>query len=317
MVAAEHVARVRVDRKETIAEGVVNLVLREASGAALPAWAPGAHIDLVIDSVPTRQYSLCGDPADLSQYRLGILREAAGGGGSRYVHDVLKEGDEVEIQGPRNHFRFVPAPRYVFVAGGIGITPILPMIAAADAAGADWQLVYGGRRRSSMAYLDELAGYGQRVSIRPQDETGLLELDEILAAPEEDRPVYACGPEPLLAAIETHMASWPHGMLHLERFAAKPLSEPERSGAFEIMLAQSGRTLVVPPGRSILSIVEEAGVPVISSCAHGTCGTCETRVLEGIPDHRDSVLSPEERAVNDSMMICISRAVSERLVLDL
>lgn len=309
--------RARVDRKEAVAEDVVCLVLRDVTGAALPAWAPGAHIDLVIEGVPTRQYSLCGDPADLSTFRLGILREVAGGGGSAYVHDTLREGDIVGIQGPRNHFRFVPAPRYTFIAGGIGITPILPMIAAANDARATWRLVYGGRQRSSMAFLDEVARYGDHVSIRPQDEFGLLDLDEILGAPADDMLVYSCGPEPLLVAVEARMEAWPRGALHLERFAPKQLSEPERAGAFEIVLAQSGRRLVVPPGRSILSVVEEAGVPVTSSCAHGTCGTCETAVLEGIPDHRDSVLNPDERAANDCMMICISRAVSDRLVLNL
>lgn len=314
---AEQLARVRVERKETAAAGVVSLVLREADGHPLPHWHPGAHVDLVIDGVPTRQYSLCGDPDDVATYRIGILREANGGGGSRYVHDTLAEGDVVAIQGPRNHFRFVPAPRYIFIAGGIGITPILPMIAAAEAGGAEWRLVYGGRQRASMAYLDEVERYGDRVSIRPQDETGLLDLDAILGSPRDDTLVYACGPEPLLAAVETRLQAWPHGALHLERFAPKPVSEPERAESFEVVLARSGRTLVVPPGRSILSIVEEAGVGVMSSCAQGTCGTCETRVLEGIPDHRDSVLMPEEQAVNDCMMICISRAKSPRLVLNL
>jgi ferredoxin len=168
-----------------------------------------------------------------------------------------------------------------------------------------------------MAFLDELARYGERVSILPQDETGLLDLDAILGAPEDDTLVYACGPEPLLAAVEARMGAWPHGALHLERFAPKPLSAPERAESFEVVLARSGRTLVVPPGRSVLAVVEEAGVGVLSSCASGTCGTCETRVLEGIPDHRDAVLSPAEQAVNDCMMICVSRARSTRLVLDL
>ena len=314
---AEAEARVRVEAKETVAEGVVSVVLREAGGAALPDWHPGAHVDLVIDGVPTRQYSLCSDPADPSAYRIGVLREEAGGGGSRYVHDTLAAGDVVAIRGPRNHFRFVPAPRYLLIAGGIGITPILPMIAAAEAAGADWRVIYGGRTRASMAFLPELERYGDRVSIRPHDETGLLDLDTLLGSPEDDTLVYTCGPEPLLAAVEARMAAWPHGALHLERFAPKPLAEPERAGAFEIVLNRSGRTLTVPPERSILSIVEEAGVPVLSSCAHGTCGTCETPVIDGLPEHRDAVLTPDERAVNDCMMICVSRALSDRLVLDL
>ncbi len=236
---------------------------------------------------------------------------------SLFIHDALAEGAEIAIAGPRNHFRFVPAPRYLFIAGGIGITPILPMIAAAEAAGADWRLVYGGRTRSSMAFLDELAAYGDRVSLRPQDESGLLDLDALLGSPEDETLVYTCGPEPLLAAVEARMEAWPHGSLHLERFAPKPLAEPERAGSFEVVLAKSGRTLVVPSDRSILSIVEEAGVPVLSSCAHGTCGTCDTPVLEGVPEHRDAVLTDDEKAVNDCMMICVSRSLSDRLVLNL
>lgn len=314
---AEQLAEAVVERKALVAEGVATLLLRGADGAELPHWHPGAHVDLVIDGVPTRQYSLCGNPADTSTYRIAVLRDAEGGGGSRYVHDTLVEGDVVAIRGPRNHFRFVPARRYLFVAGGIGITPLLRMVSAAETAGADWRLAYAGRSRTSMAFLDELEDYGERVVLWPKAEGRRLDLDELLATPEDDTLVYACGPERLLAAVEQRMAAWPHGALHLERFAAKPLSEPERADGFEIVLARSGRTFVVPPDRSILSVVEAAGVGVISSCAHGTCGTCETAVLEGVPDHRDAVLTPDEQAVNDCMMICVSRAKSERLVLNL
>jgi ferredoxin-NADP reductase len=226
-------------------------------------------------------------------------------------------GDRVHVRGPRNNFPLVGSPRYLFVAGGIGITPLLPMIRAAEAAGADWRLVYGGRRRASMAFLDELAGYGDRVSVRPQDETGLLDLDALLGTPQPDTLVYCCGPEPLLAAVEQRCAGWPRGALHVERFAPRPQAEPARAVAFDVVLAQSGRTLTVPPDRSILSVLEQAGVGVLSSCAEGTCGTCETTVLEGVPEHRDSVLDEQERERNDCMMICVSRACSDRLVLDL
>jgi ferredoxin len=191
------------------------------------------------------------------------------------------------------------------------------MIRAAEAAGADWQLVYGGRRRASMAFLDELAQHGDRVSVRPQDETGLLDLDALLGTPQSDTLVYCCGPEPLLAAVEQRCAGWPRGALHVERFAPRPQAEPVRAEAFDVVLAQSGRTLTVPTDRSILSVLDEAGVGVLSSCAEGTCGTCETTVLDGVPDHRDSVLDDEDRKRNDCMMICVSRSCSERLVLDL
>ena len=317
LVTAEFEAEARVAAKREAADGVVTLALREVGDSPLPAWEPGAHVDLVLDGAPTRQYSLCGDPADSHEYRLGVLRDPDGRGSSRYVHDRLAVGDNVRLRGPRNNFPLVASPRYLFIAGGIGITPILPMIRAAEAAGADWELVYGGRRRASMAFLDELAQYGDRVSIRPQDETGLLDLDTLLGTPRPDTLVYCCGPEALLGAVEQSCAAWPPRSLHVERFAPKPQAEPVRKEAFEVVLRRSELTLSVPPDRSILSVVEEAGVGVLSSCAEGTCGTCETPVLEGVPDHRDSVLDDSERQAGDCMMICVSRSTTPRLVLDL
>jgi ferredoxin-NADP reductase len=291
--------------------------IEEADGHPLPRWEPGAHVDLILDEAAIRQYSLCGDPNDHHIWRLGILRDAGGSGGSLYVHDQLQVGDKVRVRGPRNNFQLVPSPRYLFIAGGIGITPILPMIAAAEAAGAEWELVYGGRQRGSMAFLDELAVHGDKVSIRPQEEAGLLDLDAFLGQPRPETKVYCCGPEPLLAAVEQRCSGWPRGSLHVERFVAKPLTAPVLSGAFEVHLEQSELTLTVPPNKSILSVIEEAGVGVLSSCAEGTCGTCETPVLEGIPDHRDSVLDEDDKQANDCMMICVSRACTARLVLDL
>jgi ferredoxin len=194
---------------------------------------------------------------------------------------------------------------------------MLPMIRTAEAAGADWRLIYGGRQRASMAFLDELSAYGERVSVRPQDEFGLLDLDTLLGHPQSDTKVYCCGPEPLLAAVERRCTTWPKRSLHVERFVAKPLSEPVLNEAFDVYLAQSDLTVTVPPEKSILTAVEEAGVGVLSSCAEGTCGTCETPVLEGIPDHRDSVLDEDAREAGDCMMICVSRACTARLILDL
>jgi len=310
-------AVVRVEGKDVVADGVVALTLHEVDGHPLPRWEPGAHVDLILDRAATRQYSLCGDVDDHHVWRLGILRDPNGSGGSLYVHDQLRAGDVVRIRGPRNNFPLVDSPRYLFIAGGIGITPMMPMIQAAEAAGAQWQLVYGGRQRASMAFLDELAGYGDKVTVWPQDEQGLLDLDGLLSRPRPDTKVYCCGPEPLLAAVEQRCAAWPKGSLHVERFVAKPLSEPVLHEAFEVYLAQSELTLTVPPDRSILSTVEEAGVGVLSSCAEGTCGTCETPVLEGVPDHRDSILDQDAREANDCMMICVSRACTPRLVLDI
>jgi ferredoxin-NADP reductase len=296
---------------------VVALTLRQIADSPLPPWAPGAHVDLILDGAPTRQYSLCGDPADHHVWRLGILRDENGGGGSRFVHDRLRAGDTVRVRGPRNNFALVSSPRYLFIAGGIGITPILPMIAAATEAGAEWQLLYGGRHRASMAFTGELARYGDRVTVVPQDEMGLLDLESWLGVASPTTLVYCCGPEPLLAAVEERCRAWPPRSLHVERFSARPLSAPVRAEAFDVELARSELRLTVPPDRSILDVVEEAGIGVLSSCAEGTCGTCETGVLSGLPDHRDSVLTDEERAAGDCLMICVSRSCTARLVLDL
>jgi ferredoxin-NADP reductase len=260
---------------------------------------------------------LCGNPADRSVWRIGVLREPESRGGSRHVHEELHEGAEVDVRGPRNHFPLVPAPRYLFIAGGIGITPILPLIAAADGAGARWELHYGGRSRRSMAFLESLEQISGHLTLHPQDEVGLIDLDALLGTPQPDTLVYCCGPEPLLVAVEQRCADWPAGALHLERFAPKDVGEPVLTGAFEVELALTGRTLTVPPEKSILSVVEEAGVQVLSSCQEGTCGTCETAVLAGEVDHRDSLLTPDEQAANDTMFICVSRAACPKLVLEL
>ncbi|MEU1276215.1 PDR/VanB family oxidoreductase [Streptomyces sp. NPDC005799] len=307
-----------LERKEAMAEGVVLLTLRDSNGRPLPEWEPGADIDLVLRAGLVRQYSLCGDPGDRSRLQIAVLREPESRGGSSYVHDVLTEGESVRIRGPRNHFPLVKAKSYLFIAGGIGITPILPMVAAVNATRADWRLVYGGRTRASMAFGEMLQRvYGDRVSLRPQDEYGLLDLASLLGKPQRKTAVYSCGPEPLLAAVEAGCEKWPSGSLHLERFAPKKDVTAGPATTFEVELAQSGRTLTISEDMSILEAVESAGVSVMTSCEEGICGTCETKVLSGQIDHRDSVLDDEERAAGDTMMICVSRARGNRLVLDL
>ncbi|MEV4142585.1 PDR/VanB family oxidoreductase [Amycolatopsis sp. NPDC049691] len=302
--------------KETIADGVVRLVFRHPAGDQLPPWAPGAHVDLLLRRDLVRQYSLCGDPGDRSVLEVAVLREHAGRGGSAFVHDALLPGDRVRIRAPRNNFPFVRAARYLFVAGGIGITPFLPMVAAADAAGADWRLLYGGRSRSSMAFAARLREqYGDRVVVWPRDEAGLPDVPGALGAAAAGTAVYCCGPEPLLAVAEEVCAGLPHLELHLERFSPKEIAGA--AAGFDVELARSGLTLTVPADRSILEAAEDAGVPVLSSCREGTCGTCETPVLDGIPDHRDSLLTGAERAANETMMICVSRSCGRKLVLDL
>jgi ferredoxin-NADP reductase len=307
----------RVVSKTRLAEGVVTLTLAHPRGDRLPDWAPGAHVDLVLPGGIVRQYSLCGDRWDSHSYRVGVLREPASRGGSAFVHDELAPGDTVAIGGPRNNFPLVPAERYLFVAGGIGFTPLLPMVHQADLLGADWRLLYGGRTRGSMAFLGELARYGDRVTVCPQDEYGLLDLDGPLGEPDWARKVYCCGPEPLLAAVERRCAGWPPGLLRTERFVPKDQGAPVRAEAFEVALARSGRSVTVQPGQSVLDAVARLGVPVLSSCRQGTCGTCETGVVDGVPDHRDSILDDAERAAGDCMFPCVSRARTDRLVLDL
>jgi ferredoxin-NADP reductase len=309
-----------VTARTLAADGVVCLTLRRPDGGPLPSWTPGAHIDVLLDSDDgdlIRQYSLCGHPAERGAWQIAVLREPGGRGGSAYIHDHLREGATVRVRGPRNNFPLRPAARHLFIAGGVGITPILPMVEAAEAAGADWRLLYGGRTRASMAFLDRLAPHGDRVLIRPQDEYGLLDLAAHLGEPEESTLVHACGPEPLLQAVQEQCAGWPPGTLGVERFAPTRTAEPGPTGAFELELARSGLTLTVPPDRSVLETVEAAGVTVDFSCREGTCGTCETDVLDGRPDHRDSLLTEDERAAGDTMLICVSRSCGPRLVLDL
>jgi ferredoxin-NADP reductase len=307
-----------VTARSDVAERVVALELRDPSGAALPPWSPGAHVDLLLGDGIERQYSLCGDDTDRTTWRIAVLRERDGRGGSERVHEVVESGALVRVRGPRNHFPLEPAHGYLFVAGGIGITPILAMIRHADREGMPWTLAYGGRTRSSMAFLDELVErHGDRVTVTTEEETGLLDLAALLPGHETGTLVYVCGPEPLLKAVEERCADWPEHTLHLERFSPKKIGEPVLHDAFEVELALSGRTVAVEPDTSILRAVEAAGIPVLFSCTEGTCGTCETAVLSGEVDHRDSILTKEEQAANDTMMICVSRAACPRLVLEL
>jgi ferredoxin-NADP reductase len=311
------VAALRVIGKTRVADDVMTLELAAPSGGRLRDWTPGSHIDLALPNGLTRQYSLCGDRWDPFTYRVGVLREPSGRGGSAFVHDELAVGDVVGVGGPRNNFPLVPSAQYLFVAGGIGITPLLPMIAQAHVLGADWHLLYGGRRRASMAFLDELAAYGDRVQVVPQDEQGLLDLTAFLGEPRSGARIYSCGPAPLLAAMEAACAGRPPHTLRTERFVADERGAPVRTAPFEVELARTGATVTVTPDLTVLEALGRAGVEVLSSCRRGVCGTCETTVLEGRPDHRDALLDDDERDAADCMYVCVSRSCTDRLVLDL
>ena len=308
-----------VSVREPAATAAFCLILTAPGCGPLPGWSPGAHIDVLLPGGLIRQYSLCGDPADRASWRICVQREPDSRGGSAWLAEQARPGTVLRVRGPRNNFALVPAPRYRFLAGGIGITPLLPMIAEVSAAGRPWRLLYGGRTRASMAFTGELSGYGGAVTLAPQSEAGLLDLDSYLAAPQAGEAVYCCGPEPLIEAAEQRCASWPAGSLHVERFAADPreAASRDRDLAFEVTCSRSGLTLTVPPGQSILAAVREAGLDVDFSCTEGICGTCETAVLGGVPDHRDSLLTAQEREAGDTMMICVSRCRAGPLVLDL
>lgn len=311
---ATAVRRLLVTGRTVIADGVVQLRLE---GPGLPAWSPGAHLDLVLPSGLVRQYSLCGDPEDAGAYTVATRLVADGRGGSREVHKQLQEGQEVEVRGPRNRFPLAEAPAHLFVVGGIGITPVLPMLRSLAASGADWRLLYGGRSRASMPFLEEiekLGADGDRVTVVAQDEAGHPDIAGAFTGLAPGTAVYCCGPEPLMDAVA---AVLPEGCaLHLERFsAASGDAAGAGSGPFEVELRRTGRTVPVAAGQSVLDAVRTAVPHVAYSCEQGFCGTCQQRVLEGEIDHRDDLLTEGER--DDSMLICVSRCRGERLVLDL
>ncbi|MCM3504175.1 PDR/VanB family oxidoreductase [Curtobacterium sp. ODYSSEY 48 V2] len=317
MTAAPERRRVRVAARRAVATDVVALDLAPDDGAPLPDWEPGAHVDLEVAPGTERQYSLVTTTPE-GHWRIAVLREPDGRGGSRAVHDGFAVGHEIVVAGPRNHFGFDPTRPAVFVAGGIGITPLVAMIVAAERAGTPWELHYAGRSRSRMAFVDELvAAHPERVVVAAADEHPRLNLIGLLAEP-RDAVVYCCGPRGLMDAVETAAAHWAAGSVRVERF--EPADDVDAPGEpFEVDLAVTGVTVTVPADRTLLEVAEEAGAFVLSSCREGTCGTCETPVLEGSVEHRDTVLSPEEQADDRTMMVCVSRARRgcPRLVLEL
>lgn len=296
------------------APGVVSLELTARDGRPLPAFEPGAHIDLTLPDGTLRQYSLSGDPADRSHYRLGI-RSVAGGLSSNFIHAKLRPGELLTISAPRNNFPLVDAARYVFVAGGIGITPLIPMMREAGAKGRPWTLLYCNRRSEDAPFLAEIEKLGGEISLHASEAGTRLDVAQRLAIPQPDTAVYCCGPERLMTAVEEATTAWPPDSIHFEWFTPRSRPADEVSDSFEVVCQQSGLTVTVPADKSILAALEEAGMEMPRSCEQGICGTCEVPVISGEVDHRDSILSSTERAASKTMMICVSRARGKRLVL--
>ena len=296
--------------REQICPDVVAFTLR--SPTLLPAWTPGAHIDVLLPSGRQRQYSLCGDPADRTSYRIAVRLVPDGGGGSAELHADISLGDHLTVRGPRQAFWLVPEESYVFVAAGIGITPILPMVHAAARHGADWRLVYLGRSRQALPFLEDLERYGERVDVRCDDERGAPDIAAVVDAVPDGAVVYMCGPAPLMDAARARLRE--RGIrtrFHSERFSAPPVVGGE---AFTLQLGRDGRLVQVTADESPLEALRRVVPGVTYSCRQGFCGTCKLRVLEGDIEHRDQRLLASERATH--FLPCVSRAAGT-LVVDL
>jgi tetrachlorobenzoquinone reductase len=295
------------------------LELRDPDGRALPIFSPGAHVDLTLNGGLGRSYSLIGDPSDASRYLLGVQRDPQSRGGSQYLCEDARVGDLIEVSHPINHFPLTEdAAQSVFIAGGIGITPILPMIDRLADLRRGFVLHYGGRERRALPFQSRItARHGDKVRMALSREPGggRLDVAAIVDVAPADAELYCCGPRGMLDAFAAATAGRDPARIHVEHFSATQPAAVE--GGFEVVLARTGRTVAVPPGKTILETLNEAGIEPSSSCIQGVCGTCETRVLDGVPDHRDAILTPEERAASRTMMICVSGAKTGRLVLDL
>ena len=301
-------------------ENVVALTLAADGDALLPPWHPGAHLDIHLPSGRVRQYSLCGDPARRTEYRIAVRRIPGGGGGSIEVHDHLPVGSAVTTNGPRNAFPLSvpgygsPTRRLRFIAGGIGITPILPMLRMAEQLGVDWSMIYVGRSADSIPFLDEVRRFGHRIEIRIDDVHGAPSGDDLLGECPDSTTVYACGPAAMLTLVRQRLVGRDNVELHFERFAAAPVVGGE---PFTVTVASTGATVSVAADETLLAALRRAGVDAPYSCQQGFCGTCRTRVFNGAVQHRDTLLTGPERDAG-RMLTCVSRAPSgEQLTLDL
>ena len=312
---------VRVVRKQMEADGICSFELADPAGEPLPPFSAGSHIDVHIPGGLTRQYSLCNPPSEQHRYVIAVLNDAQSRGGSRAMHEAVQEGNTLQVSTPRNHFPLEPeARRHLLLAGGIGITPMLCMAECLANEGQSFAMHYCARSRRCAAFIDHLARapYAESVQLHFDDEDPAQRLDitTLLAEAASDVHLYVCGPKGFMDAMldTARRLGWAEERLHYEFFAA---SVDITGGAFEVKLASSGRTVVIPTGQTVAEALADAGVEVPVSCGQGICGTCLVRVLEGEPEHRDLYLSPEEQARNDQFTPCCSRARSSTLVLDL
>ncbi|MGD9834477.1 MAG: 2Fe-2S iron-sulfur cluster-binding protein [Piscinibacter sp.] len=315
--------RVRVARKTAEAEGICSFELVRIDGQPLPAFAAGSHVDVEVPGGFTRQYSLCNDPAETHRYLIAVLRDAGSRGGSVAMHNRVKEGDVLTISAPKNHFALAHDARsHLLLAGGIGVTPLLCMAERLAHVGAEFEMHYCTRSRARTAFMPriEASGFAPRVAFHFDDGPAAQRLDlaALLARPEPGRHLYVCGPKGFMdAVLGAALASgWPDAQVHHEFFGAEVASRAD-DGRFEVKLASSGRVIPVAADRTVVQALAEAGVSVATSCEQGVCGTCLTRVIEGVPDHRDMYLTPEEQAAGDQFLPCCSRSKSPLLVLDL
>jgi vanillate O-demethylase ferredoxin subunit len=314
---------VRVARKQLEAEDVLSFELVAADGALLPAFSAGSHVDVQLPGGLTRQYSLCNDPTESHRYLIGVLRDPASRGGSAAMHDQVQEGQLLTISTPKNHFPLAhEARRHLLLAGGIGVTPILCMAERLANTGADFEMHYCTRSPARTAFRERIAqaGFAPRVQFHfdDGDPAQKLDLAALLAQPAEGLHLYVCGPKGFMDAVlsTARAQGWPEARLHYEFFSAE-VTHSATDASFEVQLASSGKVVRIAPDKTVVQALSEAGVEVPISCEQGVCGTCLTRVIEGVPDHRDMYLTPEEQAANDQFLPCCSRAKTPRLVLDL
>lgn len=311
----------QVKKITSLAEGINAYELVDPIGGPLPEFAAGAHVDLHLGNGLIRQYSLCGDPAERSSYIIGVLKEQAGRGGSVYLHDNVEVGSSIEVSAPRNNFRLVPANRYVFIAGGIGITPIVPMLREAQAHGADFKLYYCTRSLDRTAFRNELrvlCDEGRAVIHHDNgDPSQGLDFGKILAEHEPGTHLYYCGPGGLMGAISQASAHWPAETVHCEHFSAptRPVESHDTDVPFRVRIVDTGAEYEVPVGETIVNVLRRNSISVDTSCEDGYCGTCMTRYVGGEPDHRDTVLDPESR--QNYVLICCSRSKTPVLELEI